>query len=273
MGVKLVRDALRPVWAERIDRWKRATPLRITAGAGVVVLAAVILSRYVEMDTATAAEWSMLAEWLAAAATVLAVVAALRIATNDRHDRAADAARASEAQARLVRATVTFDPTRPLHLAVEIDNYGQSAVLQVMLHDVHVRVGDRHYVLSNAKPSWLPVVPPVHLPKPSTGCTFLITMKDADTGTPWRATAMPKLAENSSATVDCLDANGSWWRVHSDHGPERIRVAKQTRQPLRRQLQSKISGAWALIKMLFTPERSEPEPKPANPDASTRRGE
>lgn len=246
MGVKQVREVLRPVWAERTARWKRSPTVWIATGLAAMLAAALLITN----GTALGASES--ADWFAAFASVFAVGIALHIATRDRRDRQQEAAKASEAQARLVRVTTTWTQGADF-VSVDVNNYGQWAVIDVTLEKVTLHTGNEWFTLTGPGRRLRPdVVPPKQGTIPGLGLT--VKGFTSIRGVQWNPSQTAAYEPQFDAEIEFSDANGERWRSSSQHGPWAAPLrASVPRPPLRERFVSRVRGGGVILKLLFKP--------------------
>lgn len=253
MGVRRVWELLEPVWVERIARWRRSPAVWVVCGLIVMLAAAIAITHGTELGASEAAEW------FAAFASVFAVGVALQIATRDRRDRQQDAANAGRAQARLVHIATSWSAGSP-HVVVDIVNYGQWAILNVMVNRATLHDGFRFNDLKgvDGPDTLIRIIPPVHQPSGQLNNRFALRFKDRETGVSWTHQHQARYTPDIDVVIEFLDAQGSWWITSSKHGPEptshRVTV-KEPRPPLRQ----KLAGARGSAKVIRS-ALSQPDP-------------
>ncbi|WP_156623911.1 hypothetical protein [Mycobacterium sp. 852002-40037_SCH5390672] len=209
---QLVKVAITAGW--------RLRAVRMAALAAILALGAVLVSRYLHVQS------SVLANWFSAVGTIFAASTALHIATRDRQRRDQESAEKALAQARLVQidwSAAGATGNQHLRARVNITNLSREAVMLVVLVDVEVATrGAGKFRLADPIPKRvLRYVPRFDQPG-GMDAHFLIGLKN-ETGETW----VPHITEHKpmrvEITIECIDANAIRWVLSNEHDPKRHR--------------------------------------------------
>jgi hypothetical protein len=223
---------------------------KVILGAAFLLLVAMVLVFLGVLAPGTAAEWA------AAFGAIFAAAVALNIATRDRSERREERQVASLAQMRLVKVNAREwqDSSNPnAQLRVEIANYGQRPILQVLMLTAEVESQSAGtFKLSDPTPvRILRIVPTVMQPQ-LPNQFFEVAMKNA-AGERWEPRRLEshrmKYANGLKVTIECIDADGQPWLLSNEDDPQRQvpQMGPPAWQRLWTHRRETASELWALL--------------------------